>query len=214
MPGLEETFTSIYESGRWATAGAPRSGRGSTLEYTRSIRKVLPNIVDHLAITSVFDAPCGDMNWMPLVAWRLPVTYIGVDVVRPLIRKLQAEYAGPRMQFEYLDITVGPFPNADLWLCRDCFCHLSFADIRLALEQLRKSSIKYALISSHVFPNVNVDVKTGGFRPLDLTKSPFYFPQPKAFITESQPMVGGHALSPRRSLLLWEVDALRAGDLL
>src|SRR5713101_3224375 len=73
-------FTEIYERHLWGCSESV-SGVGSTLEGSRSIGNVLPQLLHDLGAQSLIDAGCGDFNWMRTV--ELPgIKYIGVDVVR------------------------------------------------------------------------------------------------------------------------------------
>ena len=100
--------------------------------------------------------------------------YIGGDIVNEIILKNKKKYN--HLKFINFDITKNLFPYADVWHCRDCFFHLSYNDIIKSLKNFTNSKIKYALITNHsglIFQNV--DIKTGGFRYLDLRKKPFNF---------------------------------------
>jgi hypothetical protein len=71
-------------------------------------------------IGTLFDAPCGDFNWMSHVLFPERMRYIGADIVPDLIAALRAKY-GDRAghHFCIVDIAHDALPSADLWLCRD-----------------------------------------------------------------------------------------------
>jgi hypothetical protein len=45
----------------------------------------MPPLIEKFSIKSMFDAPCGDFNWMKLVLDKVKVDYVGADIVKPLI---------------------------------------------------------------------------------------------------------------------------------
>lgn len=163
--------------------GSPESlsGEGSELKATAAyrvrLRKLLPRF------DSMFDAPCGDMNWMPAVIDEVGIAYRGGDIAPYVIELNRKKF--PHLSFEVFDITVDRFPKFDLWHCRDCLFHLSFEDIARAIRNFRKSEIAYALITTHQGIIRNVDNPTGGWRYLDLTRWPFNFPQPELVLKDS-----------------------------
>jgi len=60
---IEDRFTEIYKSNYWGSKESV-SGIGSTLIYTENLRSKLPDLFQLYSIKSIFDAPCGDFNWM------------------------------------------------------------------------------------------------------------------------------------------------------
>ena len=146
----EERFTKIFKSDMWGLwgDGESTSGTGSTVDATANIRLMLPRLIDRFGINSVFDAPCGDFNWMKQVVESNHFNYIGGDIVRELIERNNSAYGDiPRVAFVHFDITKDKFPDADIWLCRDCLFHLSYQDTFEALE-------KFADLTFHMFLRV------------------------------------------------------------
>jgi hypothetical protein len=130
----------------------------------------------------LLDIPCGDFNWMRFVRFPPGLEYVGGDIVPSLVARLNKTYgfdekASQRI-FRVFDLTKDSFGAADIWLCKDCIQHLSNGDILLALRNFCSSSVKYALISNHRDVMKNLDIRTGGFRHVDLTLPPFNLPQP------------------------------------
>jgi hypothetical protein len=204
---IEERFTRIYESNHWGDAESV-SGEGSSLAYTRGLRAALPGLFERHAVRRLLDAPCGDFNWMQHVLREHPLDYVGGDIVGSLARRLQEQHGQPRRRFMQIDITRGPLPGADLWLCRDCLFHLSYADIARALQVFLASDIPYLLTTTHLNQDgrfLNTDIRTGDFRRIDLFAAPFHFP-PDVLATiddwcEPEP--------PRR-MCLWRRDQVAA----
>jgi hypothetical protein len=174
---IDEKFTNIYVDDVWGKGKCEsKSGPGSTLKYTRVIRAELPKLIEKYEIKKLFDAPCGDFNWMPEVLENTKVDYTGADVVREIIDLNKKRF--PDRKFIHFDVTRQKFPRADLWFCRDCLFHLSYSDIYKALEKYLESGVPYVLTTSHIVDKdfVNTDIQTGGFRMFSLFAEPFLFP--------------------------------------
>ncbi len=206
-PGIEARFTQIYESNYWGHAESV-SGEGSSLAYTRQLRAALPALFDRFGVRRLLDAPCGDFNWMQHVLREHPLDYVGGDLVAPMVQKLQRQHGLAQRQFRHLDITQGPFPQADLWLCRDCLFHLSQADIARALKVFVASGIPYLLTTTHLNPDgafINTDIRSGDFRRIDLYAAPHHFPREvlAAIDDWAEP-------EPKRQMCLWHRDQVVA----
>jgi hypothetical protein len=175
---IEARFTKIYKMNYWRSAESV-SGGGSTLVYTEKLRKALPGIFAQFSIRSLFDAPCGDFNWMRHFLSEHPMDYIGGDIVRPLIEAHTRQYENATTRFMHIDLTAQPFPAADMMLCRDCLFHLSYDDTKAVLQQFVASNIRYLLTTTHRNTTgfVNQDIATGGFRVIDLFSAPYNFPK-------------------------------------
>jgi len=175
----EQIFSKIYKAnGYWGSAESA-SGPGSTLAYTANLRRHLPQLFRDFSVTSIYDAPCGDFNWMKLVIERSEIIYCGADIVPEIIDKLQRQYTTPTVSFKCADITLSEFPKVDLWFCRDGLFHLSNRDIMLALRNFLASGTPLVLTTTHLNTAMfeNIDIRTGGFRLIDLFSPPYFFPQ-------------------------------------
>lgn len=176
-----EVFAEIYADNLWNDAES-RSGAGSTMAYTASVRAALAPLLARRNVRTFLDAPCGDFHWMRTVPLPAGARYIGGDIVPALIADMTARYGGETRQFVTLDITKGPLPKADMWMCRDCWFHLSFADVARALQRFAESEIPLLLATTHIVdaaaPFANRDIVTGDARPIDLRSDPFGFPEP------------------------------------
>ena len=175
---IEDRFTEIYKLLWWQSKESV-SGVGSELAQTEDIRKHLPILLKTLSIESVFDAPCGDFNWMKYVLSSCQVNYIGGDIVLPIVDNLNKTYVSENIRFIHIDLTKDLYPTADLMIVRDCFVHLSFADTKAFIRNFVDSDIKYLLASTYVNLNYfeNRDIKTGDFRGVDLFSEPYNFPK-------------------------------------
>jgi len=168
-------FDGIAADNLWGSAES-LSGKGSEIHQSAPYRERLIRLIDERNFGSMFDAPCGDLNWMRLVLEERPIRYVGGDISDTVVELNRKRY--PHLQFTRFDITRDSFPAADVWHCRDCLFHLSNDDIFLALRNFVSSEIPFALITNHRGMIRNVDMETGGWRYLDLMRAPFNLPRP------------------------------------
>lgn len=178
-----EVFDSIYKSNFWGS-GESRSGVGSEVEFSAAYLARLRALVEQRGLTRLFDAPCGDLNWSIALARDPGVDYSGGDISASLIADLRKHY--PDVELRIFDICTDPFPEADVWHCRDCLFHLPFADIRRAFENFTRSTIPYALLTTHRarWLHRNLDVPLGGFRFLDLERPPIALPEAEEYLPD------------------------------
>ena len=162
-----------------------RLGAGSNRTQTAVIRREIPALVEQLGVRSVLDIPCGDFWWMRETQLPEIVTYIGADSAADLIDSNTRQYGNQRRSFRKLDLMEDVLPAADLVLCRDCLVRLSFDDIDRAIVNLKRSGSTYLLTTSFTGQSrKNTDIVTGQWRTLNLSKGPFFFPQPLYMLNE------------------------------
>jgi SAM-dependent methyltransferase len=200
------TFQEAFRTNLWG--GASRSGHGASLAQTAWIRAWIPTLCERLGVRRLLDIPCGDFSWMAEVDLR-GASYVGGDLVPEIVERNRARYGRPDREFMELDLTGSVLPPADLLVCRDCLVHLSHAHARAALANVARSEISWLLTTTFPGEPTNVDVVTGDWRPIDLTKPPFELPEPVELMNEGCTEQDG-AFSDK-SLGLWPVSALRAG---
>ncbi len=198
----EEIFTHIYLANKWGDEES-RSGKGSNLAVTESLREALPDMLLQFNINSMLDIPCGDFHWMKEID--LPLTrYQGADIVKPMIEENQVKYGNEKREFLHLDLLRDPLPKVDAIFCRECLVHLSYADIEKALQNIRKSGASY-LFTTH-FPQrkYNEDIVTGKHHSLNFYLPPFSWPQPELEFVEC---FAGKRRG-NKCLSLWRIDNL------
>jgi hypothetical protein len=215
-------FTQIYEENIWgkvSNQSESRSGEGSTLKQTQTLRPLLEALLEDLCITSLLDAPCGDFNWMRHV--RLPpgCKYIGCDIVPSLIAENQSKYGDTTgvgdacsRTFVQLDLCEDPLPQVDLILSRDFLVHLPFDDALAFLRNAQKSNSTYLLATTYPKHGPNVpsafvggsQVGLYGWQPLNLQIAPFNLPPPIAIINEGCTEYGDAFAD--KSLALWKLS--------
>ena len=182
---MEEKFTKIFEKKGWGS-GETVSGPSSTLKHTERLRQELPKLFEQFEIKSVFDAPCGDLNWMAKVLEHSDIDYVGADIVQALIEELKEKYKdNPKMKFVYTNLVEDKYPMADLMLCRDFLFHMPYVETYKVLTNFVESGIKYLFTTSHMKrpekPFENHDISAGSFRYMDLFASPYNFPEDTLF---------------------------------
>ncbi len=199
--GLQERFERIYHTNLWSDPET-RSGTGSSLDSTRVLREKLPDALHRLGTRVLLDVPCGDFTWMDHVDLS-GIEYIGADIVHSIVESNQQQYARDDRQFIELDLTRDDLPDADVLLCRDCLVHLSYANIANVLDNVRRSNVRYLLMTSFPGRGDNKDVEDGDWRPLDFEAAPFSFPQPVLTIVEECDEESGSYAD--KSLCAWSV---------
>ncbi len=178
----EKVFRFIYEQNLWGNKESV-SGRGSSSDQTKILIKEIPKLIKKYHIKSILDIPCGDFNWMRNVV-NDNLTYIGGDIVGSIIKKNQRQYKRKNIKFIKINLIAGSLPAADLLICRDCFVHFSYEDIKKSLSNIRKRKIKYLLVTTYTERTRNRNILTGDWRPLNMEIKPFYL-QPVRIINES-----------------------------
>ena len=192
----KDIFNKIYKKNLWYSKESV-SGKGSERKSVKNILNILPEIFYELNIQTIIDAPCGDYSWIKDLKYEFK-SYLGVDIVDELIKENNIKYSNTKTKFICLDIITDKLPKADLVLCRDCFIHLSFENIFKTIENFKKSSSKYLLLTTYKNIECNIDIYNGGFRKIDLLLPPFNFKKPLLEILESDD----------KCLCLWRIDSL------
>ena len=199
----EETFREIYRTNHWGAA--ERSGEGASVDQAATVLAHLAGLIERLRVRTLLDVPCGDFAWMRHL--EADVDYIGGDVLPELALRNQQHWGNERRRFLPLDLLEDDLPAAEMLLCRDCLVHLSFADARAALANIRRSSCTWLLTTTFPGVTANEDIVTGDWRPVNLQLAPFALPAPELLLNEQCTEAGG--LFADKSLGLWRIaDAL------
>jgi len=178
----QDVFQQIYLNNDW---GDPESvsGPGSNLAVTSLLRENLQNAFQKLGITSLVDAPCGDLNWMKHLAYDFDL-YIGIDIVPELINKLRTDPALEGRYFQANNIVTDVLPTADAIFCRDCLVHLPFNMINSAIEMWKIAGFKYVMVTTFPDHAENTDCQVGSWRALNFCAAPFNWPAPTLLVSE------------------------------
>lgn len=178
----QAVFDRIFAANYWGSQQS-HSGLGSEKAFTQIYCRELQELIRTQHFSSMFDAPCGDLNWMPEVVMATGISYVGGDISTSVVER--ARQCHPGFEIKNFDICEDPFPTVDVWHCRDCLFHLSFGDIRNALSNYLSSRIPYVLLTTHKARwHRNLDVTTGGFRYLDLERHPINLPPATRYLRD------------------------------
>jgi hypothetical protein len=205
---LAQRFRRIHDTNLWG-AEASNSGLGSEMEATATLRGELPGFLERLCVNSLLDAPCGDAGWINHADLGARVT--GVDIVPALIESLQARAATGELGGEYrlADITGDSLPRCDAILCRDCFVHLSFANIERAVLNFGKSGATLPITTAFPDWQANSDCEDGDWRALNFERPPFSWGAPVELLNENCDEGGGGWRD--KSLGAWRLATVIAG---
>lgn len=200
-------FRCIYASNAWGDDDS-RSGTGSSLQQTRTLRDVLPQILSELRAEVLVDVPCGDGCWISNSS--LPIRrYIGLDLVPDVLnvaKKNLARLYGVSSEFHEFDVRFDKLPAGDVILCRDCLVHLPLQDALSAVKNIKRSESRYLLATSFPERSQNVDSWTGRWRPINLQAPPFNFPEPLKVLREDCTENDGEFAD--KCLCLWNVSEI------
>ncbi len=204
----EDAFEKIYDSNFWGSSES-KSGPGSQIKSTESVRKSLPKLIEKYDIKSILDSPCGDYNWMKTVD-KKDAKYIGGDIVPKIIKENNKKYKNENTSFEVVDITSSNIPKVDLIICRDCLQHLSQENVKKALKNFKDSGSKYLLVTNYPWTLENYDIKDGDFSTLNLCQKPFGLPsKPLEKIKETS--ISGNCVD--KYLYLYKLDDINADQM-
>ena len=145
---LKELFTKTYTENKWSS-NESRSGIGSHLEYTESIRKLIVELIDG-GVEYIWDCSCGDWNWMKEIKESLP-NYVGNDIVDELIELNTKKFGSDTIKFQCGDMLEElkklESASVDLLLCRHTLEHLSTDYVINVIKEICRVS-KKALITT------------------------------------------------------------------
>jgi hypothetical protein len=178
----KDVFEKIYSDNYWGSKESV-SGPCSTLAATALLRQALPAALQELKISTLVDAPCGDLNWIRHLDYQFEI-YIGVDIVFELIAKLRADKTLSNRHFQLNNIITDILPRADALLCRDCLVHLPFEMIKAVVTRWKLAGFRYVLVTTFPDHQDNKDCRIGGWRALNFCAAPFNWPAPKLLINE------------------------------
>ena len=181
--GRSGIFERIFVTNYWG-CGESHSGVGSSALFTERYRQALAELLSERNLKRIFDAPCGDMNWMSTFLAENTFEYAGGDISPSVVAAANRRFPGADVRV--FDICTDAFPPADVWHCRDCLFHLPFADIEQAFQNFLEAGIPYALLTTHRarLLHRNLDVNAGGFRYLDLERPPISLPAALCYLPD------------------------------
>ena len=174
----ERVFNNIYKKRLWGTdeRGNAICTPGSSLENASPFIDYIEEFLEQTPdVQSILDVGCGDWALGRNINWGNR-EYLGVDVIRSLVFKNQAQFGNEHIRFAYLDAAIDPLPSADLLICKDVWIHLPNDMILPFLNKMKK--FKYCiLINEFNAPRslgCNGNILLGDTRPIDVTADPFF----------------------------------------
>jgi SAM-dependent methyltransferase len=187
---VRSVFGEIYKQNLWGgELGNFYSGPGSDSHAGSLYAEGIKAFIANRHVGSIVDLGCGDFQ----VASKFlhdAVTYVGVEIVEPLVASNIAKYHTDKVRFTCLDIVEDPLPGGELCLIREVFQHLSNAEILKVLPKLRQ--FKFAIYTDYqpclaapCSPNRDiahgVDIRIWRDSALFLDKPPFNMPMQLLF---------------------------------
>jgi hypothetical protein len=208
---MTEIFSQIYANGVWVEQKHQESlsGVGSTHAATAELVVRLSAYLREVGCRRLVDVGCGDFNWMRNVEGDFE--YTGIDVVPQVIDANNAAYANHKRRFICMDAIRGAIPPGDVAICREVLFHLSFRDGLQMLRNIKAAGFKYVLLNSNDNIWFNSDIRSGDFRPINLSKSPFRLADPLLELTDDKAAglkLTDDGTSNRRVLSVWSGSAL------
>ncbi len=200
---MEKVFNDIFLYKGWQGEGTI-SGPGSTIEATKNIRRFLSN----LGQINIIDCPCGDFNWMKLVAEKFN-NYYGIDIVKDIINNNNKRYSKDNIYFIHGSLDNYDFStiNAEYMLIRDCLVHMSLQDIISVFKNIIKSNAKKIMITHFNDNRLFKDINTGEWRPINFCMPPFNFPSPHYLLNEECKECNG--IFADKSIGVWDMQVIK-----
>ena len=203
-----EVFEEVYRSRSWGEEEGTEffSGIGSrgrpAEDYVREMAALLQQHEQELGRPlTVVDIGCGDFEVGPALVEQCPtLTYVGCDVVAPLIQRNQEQYSSGRVSFRNLDVVEEAPPAGDICLVRQVFQHLSNDDVGKALQNLKGFAAVYVTEGQPVIPSgppnpaktagfdVRFDFRRGIGRGIELGEAPFGWQTVEVFRSFAPPV--------------------------
>ena len=163
-------FNTIYKYNLWIFG----SGSGSIAINNKKYIEFLKTFLKNNKINNICDIGCGDWQLAKNIDWT-GMNYLGIDCVDTIIKN-NLKHSKTNIKFICKDILNYKIPNAELYIIKDVLQHLSNSDITTLINKLTKNNYRFIIIVNDVSTiNLNLNIKNGMYRPLDLNKSPFNY---------------------------------------
>jgi SAM-dependent methyltransferase len=167
---MKEIFEKIYFENQWKDSYGTSSGPGSAIECSYQYLLFLNQFIQENSIKSILDLGCGDFNLMKHFNLN-DIDYLGIDLVTNVINNNNKYHSKYNIKFEQNDIIEYKSDKSfDLVIVKDVLQHLSNNNIKKIVNNINYSK---RIILINDFTDTNVDSINGGYRPLNLNKSPF-----------------------------------------
>ena len=170
-------FDFIYKKKIWLNNNSI-----SGFNYKQNIQYVnfLNKFIKKNEIKNIIDLGCGDYELFNNIKLD-KISYLGVDVVKEIIKKNNDNYSTKKIKFIIEDIINFTTPMADLYFSRFVIQHFNNAQIIDFFKNKKRCKFFILTIINPVdYKYVNKDIKSGWWTRidyssyLDLSKKPFF----------------------------------------
>jgi len=207
----KESFQKIWSANAWGKE--TKSGPGSLLKNTNSMRRVLDRVVNKVKMTlkkeslTLLDSSCGDMAWMPtFLENRTDVVFTGYDIVPGNVEGHKKKFYAKPWKFEVHDIVADPIAGKyDIILSRHTLQHLKTGDIEKVIANFVQSGSKFLLTSNFPTTRKNSELSEETqyrYRPVNLLLEPYFLPPPMCTSLD----IKGENIH----IALWDLERIRS----
>ena len=173
----ETLFTAAYKE---------NPGHQPNPEKSEQLRHLLPSLVSNLQLKSILDCGCGLSGLYTTFQNLEGVTYLGVDIVKPLIAQLQTTQTTPSCTFQYMNVFEDPPETADIWIARDLLNLYPDGQHKLFFQRFLESGSLYLALTSIDTTTENSAGVLGIQRKLNLQVPPYSMPDPFVTLLDGQ----------------------------
>jgi hypothetical protein len=164
-------FTSIYSKNIWGgEKKSYYSGPGSHNEFINGYSETAAKFILDNKIEKIVEIGCGDFNVSKILLQNLDManynySYVGYDVVEPLIMLNKTKHATSKIDFKCKNACNEKLAGGDLLIIRQVLQHLNNKSILKIVKKF--ISFKYILLTEHQPSNIyncihpNIDKRTG-----------------------------------------------------
>lgn len=146
-------FSEVYKKNAWGgKKGEFYSGTGSHNPQVKDYSKTIALLIQSNQIFSIVEIGCGDFNVTNTIlsflnANNYNFSYLGYDVVKPLIKRNKSLYLSSNVKFICRDSCNGKIAGGDLLIVRQVLQHLDNKSIKKIIEKF--NDYKFIIISEH-----------------------------------------------------------------
>jgi len=155
-------------------------------EKSQQLRHLFPSLIDTLQLKSILDCGCGTTNLHTTFQNLEGVTYLGVDIIKPLVANLQTTQTAPTVTFQYMNVFEDPPETADLWIARDLLNLYPDFQHPLFFQRFLESGSLYLALTSIDTTTENSAGVLGIQRRMNLETPPYCMPQPLVNLLDGQ----------------------------
>lgn len=154
-------------------------------EKSKQLRLLLSSLLTSLQLKSVLDCGCGTTG-LHTSLQDLGVTYLGVDIVKPLVAQLQTTQSTSTCKFQYMDVFQDPPETADLWIARDLLNLYPDSQHNQFFQKFLESGSLYLALTSVDTNTENSAGVLGIQRRMNLQAPPYSMPDPLVSLLDGQ----------------------------